>query len=225
MWQMYCISYHGHRLGVARTFDLIHARHSNPTKTPIHCTGFDALVLQVATKSVDLFQHEVNVLLSLSLIGDDGSEEVGNAAKRLVAHHHAPLLHHAALDDGGALAQLILPVMIFLLIAQSLRHIPEADIGALWLWCDQVELLAHLLHLLHLVMSQLHQSVNLTLKTFHPPRTPLKPKLEDVVVTTTLDHLVPGVVAAVVAFVRLEEIVRRHLVATDQQTLFLEVEC
>jgi len=166
------------------------------------------LALQVATKSVDLFQHEVNVLLSLSLIGDDGSEEVWYAAKWLVAHHHAPLLHHASLDDGRALAQLILPVMIFLLIAQSLRHIPEADIGALWLRCDQVELVTHLLHLLHLILSQFHQSVDLPLKTFHPPRTPLKPELEYVIVTTTLDNLVPGVVAAVVALVRLEEIVR-----------------
>jgi len=211
---------------VARTVDLIHvACVSNPTKTPIHCTGFDALALQVATKSVDLLQHEVNVLLSLSLIGDDRSEEVWNATKWLVAHHHTSFLHHTALDDGCALAQLILPVMIFLLIPQSLRNIPEADISALWLWGDQVELLGHLLHLLHLVLSQFHQSVDLPLKTFHPPRSPLKPELEYVIVPATLDNLIAGVVAAVVALVRLEEVVGRHLVAADQETLFLEVKC
>lgn len=141
----------------------------------------------------------------------------------MVAHHHTSLLHHPTLDDGRALAQLVLPVMIFLLIAQSLGNIPEADIGALWLRGDQVPLLGHLLHLRHLVLSQFHQPVDLTLKTFHPPRTPLKPKFENVVVTATLDDLVPGVVAAVVALVRLEEVVGGHLVATDQETLFLEV--
>ena len=31
------------------------------------------------------------------LIRDDGTEEVGDASKRLVAHHHAALLHHTAL--------------------------------------------------------------------------------------------------------------------------------
>ena len=31
------------------------------------------------------------------LIRDDGTEEVGDAPKGLVAHHHAALLHHTAL--------------------------------------------------------------------------------------------------------------------------------
>ena len=31
------------------------------------------------------------------LIRDDGTEEVGDASKGLVAHHHAALLHHTAL--------------------------------------------------------------------------------------------------------------------------------
>ena len=32
-----------------------------------------------------------------NLIRDDGTEEVGDASKGLVAHHHAALLHHTAL--------------------------------------------------------------------------------------------------------------------------------
>ena len=31
------------------------------------------------------------------LIRDDGTEEVGDASKGLVAHHHAALFHHTAL--------------------------------------------------------------------------------------------------------------------------------
>ena len=34
--------------------------------------------------------------------------------------HHCP----AHLDDGGALAELVLPIMVLLLISQSLWHIP-----------------------------------------------------------------------------------------------------
>jgi len=169
--------------------------------------GLDTLTLQVTTKSVDLLQHEVNILLGLSLIRDDGTEEVGDASKGLVAHHHAALLHHTALDDGGALAELVLPIMVLLLISQSLWHIPEADVGALRLWGDQVPLLRALLHLLHLVFRELHQPVDLPLKSFHAPRAPLKPKFEYVVVATALDNLVSSVVAAVVTLVSLEKVV------------------
>ena len=51
------------------------------------------------------------------------------------------------------------------------------------------------------------------------PRSPLEPQFEDVVVSAALNHLVPGVVAAVVALVCLKQVVCRHLVTTDQQTL------
>ena len=47
----------------------------------------------------------------------------------------------------------------------------------------------------------------------------MEPELEDVVVSTTLDDLVPCVVPHVVALVRLEKVVRRHLVAADEKTL------
>ena len=51
---------------------------------------------------------------------------------------------------------------------------------------------------------------------------PLEPELEDVVVPAALDDLVAGVVADVVDLVRLEQVVRGHLVAVDQETLEYE---
>ena len=51
---------------------------------------------------------------------------------------------------------------------------------------------------------------------------PLEPELEDVVVPAALDDLVAGVVADVVDLVRLEQVVRGHLVAVDQETLEIE---
>ena len=51
------------------------------------------------------------------------------------------------------------------------------------------------------------------------PGSPLQPQFEDVVMTAALDHLVSGVVADVVALVGLEEIVGRHLVTADEQSL------
>ena len=53
-------------------------------------------------------------------------------------------------------------------------------------------------------------------------RPPLEPELEDVVVPAALDDLVAGVVADVVDLVRLEQVVRGHLVAVDQETLEYE---
>ncbi len=48
---------------------------------------------------------------------------------------------------------------------------------------------------------------------------PLQPELEDVIVPAALDDLIAGVVADVVVFVALEQVVGRHLVAADQQAL------
>lgn len=48
---------------------------------------------------------------------------------------------------------------------------------------------------------------------------PLQPQLEDVVVAAALDHLVTGVVLDVVQLVRHEQILGRHLITADQQTL------
>ena len=53
--------------------------------------------LQIMPKSVKFIQHEVNILLSLGLVGDDGPEEVWKRSQRLVADHHGASLHHATL--------------------------------------------------------------------------------------------------------------------------------
>ena len=56
------------------------------------------ITLQVMAQSVELGQHEVNILFGLGLVGDDGPEEVGQVAKRLVADHHASCFHHSSLN-------------------------------------------------------------------------------------------------------------------------------
>ena len=50
---------------------------------------------------------------------------------------------------------------------ESLRDVPEDDVGALGLVVEQVELLAQLLHPAHLVGSQFHQALDLPLKAGH----------------------------------------------------------
>ena len=50
-------------------------------------------------ESVELLEHEVDVLLGLGLVGDDGPEEVGQLAQGLVTDHHASCLHHATLKQ------------------------------------------------------------------------------------------------------------------------------
>ena len=68
-------------------------------------------------------------------------------------------------------SQLELPVPGSVLRAlpgpESLRDVPEDDVGALGLVVEQVELLAQLLHPAHLVGGQLHQSFDLTLEAVH----------------------------------------------------------
>lgn len=50
---------------------------------------------------------------------------------------------------------------------------------------------------------------------------PHEPQLENVIVAATLDDLVAGVVADVVLFVLLKQIVGAHLVATHEQILYI----
>ena len=56
------------------------------------------------SKSVELLEHKVDILLGLGLVGDDGPEEVGQLAQRLVADHHAAGLHHATLEQETELS-------------------------------------------------------------------------------------------------------------------------
>ena len=57
--------------------------------------------------------------------------------------------------------------MVPLLVPQPGRDVPEADVGALRLWHDQIELLRLALEGLHLVPGQVHQMVDLLLKAGH----------------------------------------------------------
>ena len=50
---------------------------------------------------------------------------------------------------------------------ESFRNIPEADVGALGVIQQEVELLRLSLHLGHLVSGQLEQAFNLFLESFH----------------------------------------------------------
>ncbi len=50
---------------------------------------------------------------------------------------------------------------------EAFRDVPEADIGALRFFEQEVELLWALLHLGHLVCGQLHQAVDLLLEALH----------------------------------------------------------
>ena len=70
-----------------------------------------------------------------------------------------------------------------------LGNVPEADVGALGLRDDQVELVRHAVDPVHLVVGELHQPVLLLLKANVAPGPPLQPQLEDVIVTSALDHL------------------------------------
>ena len=54
--------------------------------------------LQIVAQSLQLVQHEVHVRLGLSLVGDDGAEEVRKFSQWLIADHHAACLHHPALS-------------------------------------------------------------------------------------------------------------------------------
>ena len=55
-------------------------------------------------ESIELLQHKVYVLLCLSLVGNDGPEEVGQLAQGLVTDHHAASLHHATLKQERELS-------------------------------------------------------------------------------------------------------------------------
>lgn len=115
--------------------------------------------------------------------------------------------------------------MVPFLISQPLWNVPEAHVGALRLWHNEIELVRHAVDPVHLVRGEIHQPVLLLLKANVASGSPLEPQLEDVIVTAALDHLVSSVVAAVVTLVCLEEVIRRHLIAVDQEIILLYVEC
>lgn len=74
---------------------------------------------------------------------------------------------------------------------------------------------------LHLVFGQFHQSIDGVFEALGTLGTPLQPQFEDVIVAAALDDLIACIVADVVQFVGHEQIFGRHLIAAQQETLFL----
>lgn len=101
---------------------------------------------------------------------------------------------------------------------QALWHIPERNVNALG-FHDQMESVGLLSYTFQLILHQFHQAILLLLKALSALGAPLQPQLEDIIVPAALDHLVASVVADVVLLVGHEQILGRHLVAADEQTL------
>ena len=75
------------------------------TLTASHYIHLKSCILQIVAESVELLEHEVDVLLGLGLVGDDGPEEVGELAQGLVTDHHAARLHHPTLREKRIMMQ------------------------------------------------------------------------------------------------------------------------
>lgn len=101
---------------------------------------------------------------------------------------------------------------------QALWHIPERNVNALG-FHDQMESIGLLSYTFQLILHQFHQTILLLLKALSALGAPLQPQLEDIIVPAALDHLVASVVADVVLLIGHEQILGRHLVAADEQTL------
>jgi len=116
------------------------------------------------------------------------------------------------------LSQLLLLLGIMWYSSQPLGHIPKRDIDALRLK-DQMEAIGLLPDSLQLVLDQFHEAILLLLEALGALGPPLEPQLEDVVVPSALDHLVSGIVANIILLVGHEQILGRHLIAADEETL------
>uniref|UniRef100_A0A8D8XNX8 Uncharacterized protein n=1 Tax=Cacopsylla melanoneura TaxID=428564 RepID=A0A8D8XNX8_9HEMI len=109
-------------------------------------------------------------------------------------------------------------------ISDSSWQIPEADVNHLR-FKNQIEFVGHRFDLLDHVVSKFHQTVDLVFKSFVSLGSPLQPKLEDIIVTTTLNDFVTSVVPDVIHFVLHEQIVSTHLITRYQQAVLFEVDC
>ena len=145
--------------------------------------------LKIYSQSVQFLQHKVNVIFRAGLVTDDGSEEVGFIIQRLVADHEVASVHHPSLEFRSHLPQLLLPRIIMINISQPLWYVPETEVHQLRILLDDVEPVPQLLHPLQLVLSQLHDSVHLHLKSLASLGSPGQPELENIIVSPTLNHL------------------------------------
>lgn len=70
---------------------------------------------------------------------------------------------------------------------KSLRNVPERNIHQLG-FHNQIELIGLFLYSFNLVLSQLHQAIDVSLEAGIALWAPLKPQLEDVIMTTALEN-------------------------------------
>lgn len=99
--------------------------------------------LEVLTKSVHLYQHEINISSLHGWIGNDASEKVWNVSLRLITNHQSTCLHHSLLEFWCDLPKQVLTLLAVLHFAEASRDIPEGNVCQLRLWNDDVELVRH----------------------------------------------------------------------------------
>lgn len=116
-------------------------------------------------------------------------------------------------------------------------NVPERNVDQLRLQ-NKIKLVGLLLNSLDLILSQIHQAIHVSLKTSITLGTPLKPQLENVIMTSTLNNFVTSIISNIVEFIlndenierisksfhfllsyRHEKILGRHLVTTKKQAL------
>ena len=125
----------------------------------------------------------------ITLVGDDGPEEVWFVVQRLVAHHQIAGVHHPGLQFCRHFPQLRDSLLVMRGLPESLWDVPETDVHHLRRLLDEEEPVAQFLHPPDLVAGQLHDPVHLQLKPSRSLPSPGQPELEDVVVAAALDHL------------------------------------
>lgn len=91
------------------------------------------------------------------------------------------------------------------LIPQTRRNVPEADVCALGLLNDHLEVFALSNHFRQ-IFGGLEYAINVSLQTVGALGTPHEPELENVRPTTALDVLVARIEPGVVEFVLLEQV-------------------
>lgn len=69
------------------------------------------------------------------------------------------------------------------------------------------------------VLAHFKKMVNVLFVAFVALGSPLEPQLEDVIVSTALDHLVARIIAHIVVLVLLKQVICTHLVRLNKETL------
>lgn len=84
--------------------------------------------------------------------------------------------------------------------AESLGDVPERNVNALR-FQNQMELVGLLFDPLHFILSQVHQAIHVCLEPGITLSAPLKPQLENVIMTSTLNDFIASVILNIIEFV------------------------